>query len=493
MDEEKIDTAPPTSNDEPQISEVVKPSTPWTVLTFLGGENNLSDEMVLSIKAMKNSVIVPPRSAGKVKFHFNALVQFEAEYSALLAPVRFELKPGDYDGSAHGDYVKTMPEDRAPCLKFCDSYVCELVDFLYWGIKKYPAQKYFVIFSGHGNGVQSSFLQKDTVPPQSLTIKQLREVLEHPDVKDALKSVGKDQIDIIGFDSCLMSMVEVCYELRHDAQLLVGSEGNEANLGWPYKAIFEYLQVERNPSLEDLAVTTVNSMVMYYADYSIIANSSADLAVCDLRGDKIEKLTKNIDNLGRVMMKHLPKDTSGDTIEKDGFLQALIFAHWYAQTYSNDQYADLADFCDVLSRHLTSQFSDVVTACKRVQEGIKSEAVTDFVIHSCYTGPMYQYSNGVSIYFPWSEIYPPYHDSRPQLDFLKDTCWLDFLRAYVKKTQRPKKPGGHDIGDKMNKFRDRDSFPRSRGTDDPSLRGKNPAHEWDAPDCLWGYFETLLK
>jgi hypothetical protein len=477
-------------NDAQNARETIKP---WTILTFLGGENNLSDEMVWSIKAMKSSVHPPPRAAGRAQFNFHAPVQFAAEYSALPQPVRFKIRPGDFDGSAHADYVETDPRDRAPSWPGCDSYVCELVDFLYWGIKKYPARKYFVIFAGHGNGIESKFLQKDSVPPQSLTIKQLREVLAHPDVRGALQSVGKDRIDIIGFDSCLMSMVEVCYELREHAQLLVASEGSEANLGWPYKAIFEYLQAEKNATPEELAATTVNSTVMYYADYSIIANSSADLAVCDLRGGKIERLAEDVDNLARMMMRHLPRTAPGRTVEKNEFLRALIFAHWYAQTYRNDQYADLADFCDVLGRNLSSElFPDVVAACKNVKKAIKNNAATDFVIHSCYTGPMYQYSNGVSIYFPWSEIYQPYVADKQQLDFLKKTCWLDFLRAYIKKTQRPKNPG-HEFGEKVDRVRDRDDFPRTRGTDDPSLRAKNPPHKWDAPDCLWSYFETLLE
>jgi hypothetical protein len=105
---------------------------------------------------------------------------------------------------------------------------------------------------------------------------------------------------------------------------------------------------------------------------------------------------------------------------------------------------------------------------------------------------MYQYSKGVSIYFPWSEIYQPYRDRDYLLDFLKDTCWLKFIKAYIEKTQRPRNPG-HDFEGQTEKFRVKDDFPRTKGSDDLAVRAKNPPHKWDVPDCLWSYFETLLQ
>lgn len=459
----------------------------WTVLTFLGGENNLSDEMVFALKAMKEGGAPPTRARADTEFKFNALVQFAAEYSLLRPPVRFRLTPGDVDGSTHADYEHTNPHDRAPCwLAGCRTYECELVDFLYWGIKNNPADHYFVIFSGHGNGIESNFLVKDTVPPQALTIKQLRSVLEHPDVRSALDSVGKDRIDILGFDSCLMSMVEVCYELRHDADLFVASQGSEANLGWPYKTIFKYLQdAVRPPDPEALAKMTVDCYVQYYVDFSIIANSSADLSVCDLRGDKIYRLKSVVDGLARAIMNYLPEKTGGMT-ESDPFLRSLIFAHWYAQTYRNDQYADLFDFCDVLGRNTDKE--DVIKACRAVKSSI-----TAFVHNwPCYTGPMYQYSHGVSVYFPWSEIYPPYrtHVADEMLDFLKDTCWLLFLNRYIRATRRPARPGPCRHVDRYGeKFRDKDALPATRGSDDPTVRAKNPPHRWNAQACLCEYLK----
>lgn len=490
---ENSDSDPVTEN------MVLKPrpveKRPWSVLIFLGGENNLSDEMIYAIKDMKSSVDVPLRAAGKEDFKFHAAVQFAAEYSLLSSPIRFALRPGDFDGTTHADYVETYESDRAPSWPGDGSYLYELIDFLYWGITHYPAEKYCVILSGHGKGVESNFLIKDSVPPQSLTIKQLREVVDHDDVWEALRCVEKtDTIDILGFDSCLMSMVEVCYELHNNAKLLVGSQGSEANLGWPYKAVFEYLQGNFCADPADLAMAVVDAAVTYYLDFSIIANSSADLSVADLDGNKMKELVVAIDGLAQALLAKLPVPHKSEeseepaesekseeyNIEKNALLRALIFAHWYAQTYYSDQYTDLADFCTVLSSNLDPKsFEEIIVACQKVIGAIQG----NFIIHHCYTGPMYQYSNGVSIYFPWSQIYPLYEKAKPSLDFLKHTHWLKFIQRYVKVTQRPPKPG-QEMGKHVRLHRSKDDFPRTRGLDDPAMRAKNPAQTWNVPDCF---------
>jgi len=64
-----------------------------------------------------------------------------------------------------------------------------------------------------------------------------------------------------------------------------------------------------------------------------------------------------------------------------------------------------------------------------------------FVLKSCYSGAVYQYSYGVSMYFPWEEVASSYGN----LDFIKgsiDTGWGRFLKTYTILTRR--QPRGAD-------------------------------------------------
>ena len=45
------------------------------------------------------------------------------------------------------------------------------------------------------------------------------------------------KVDVVGMDACLMTMIEVAYQLRDHAQVLVGSEEIEPGPGWPHAAI----------------------------------------------------------------------------------------------------------------------------------------------------------------------------------------------------------------------------------------------------------------
>jgi hypothetical protein len=63
--------------------------------------------------------------------------------------------------------------------------------------------------------------------------------------------------------------------------------------------------------------------------------------------------------------------------------------------------------------------------------------VEKIVVATEFAGPTYQYSHGLSVYFPWSE-----RASDRQLlhDYTKykfnDTGWLSFLKSYFEKTRR---------------------------------------------------------
>lgn len=490
---------------EPVNCPKLEPAGPrkkeWAVLVYLGGENNLSDEMVFAIKAMKSSVsppALPPgrRRGPKPRFNFHALVEFAAEEparpsSALPPPRRFILSPWDEDGTLKCDFQE--PESH----NLPASYQEELIRFLLWGIKEGDAKHYLVIFSGHGVGIESNFLTKDSTPPQSLTVKQFREVLGNRRVKTALK--GK-RIDILGLDSCLMSMAEIGYELRNDVSIMVSSQGSQANLGWPYKAIFSFLQKFPKPSPEELAKNIVDKFVLYYDDFAYVANNSADLSACRLhigRYDYMQSLKNSVEELAGAISVHFPKDCSDHDPAQCDFAKSLIFAHWYAQTYFFDQYADLRDLCGVLSLNLPSliqydqskgtcyqdidhTYDLVRLRCEQVIKAVEAAVIEpDAEDPRRFAGPLYQYSFGISIYFPWGEIHRPYGKPKTseQLAFLKNGKWLRFIDGYIKFTQRPMRdaPAG------WVKFETKDSPPHTKGSDDPRVRAKNPPSAWKTP------------
>ena len=79
---------------------------------------------------------------------------------------------------------------------------------------------------------------------------QAQDFLDNIELKKVLANIRKKlkrNIDILGMDACLMSMVEVAYQMRDAVDYSVGSEESEPNEGWPYDRILKALAA--NPAM----------------------------------------------------------------------------------------------------------------------------------------------------------------------------------------------------------------------------------------------------
>lgn len=209
----------------------------------------------------------------------------------------------------------------------------------------------FLVLSGHGDGPTGDFMT-DRNPPASLKLSKLKEVLD--DLGFAHRKKGK--LDILGLDSCLMSMAEICYELSENVQYLVGSEGFVLEGGWPYYQILEEFNQGFNRSTKDLACLIVEKYAQFYKEYTL-AGISTDHSVSDLSGKKVSKLVKGVKALTTSLLQGLD-----DAL----ILDAIIVAHWRAQSYKFEQHTDLWDFCSCLT-----------LACSRLK---KSKAKLDIEV-----------------------------------------------------------------------------------------------------------------
>ena len=139
----------------------------------------------------------------------------------------------------------------------------------------------------------------------------------------------------------------------------------------------------------------VQEYVKHYSDYDRSVGRSTDLAAVDLAK------TVNVKQAFEELVQLLPGP--GDKAKH----QKLLLAHWYAQTYKDDQFVDLADLCD----QIKVQFADTPTsphqraAMSSTRFSLETSAASsspDAAASPC------QYSYGLSIYFPWAVVSPEY-------------------------------------------------------------------------------------
>ena len=410
------------------MAKTDKPDYLWTVMVYLAGDNNLTEESVFSLTEMKR---VP--TDGRIA----VIAQFDPMASRIPTH-RYVIKGAPAQKASSGrakssPVTSTIGTDAIPLedptIKFpglsgpkaraqrtepedgeTDSGdPATLFNFISWTQEHYRAERYMVILAGHGAGTEEDFLLKDQNPGSSLSIPALRKVFE--EVKKSLPI----KVDILGMDVCLMSMVEVCYELEGLVEYLVSSESFSPAAGWPYGHILEKidatLQKNKKADTEELASLIVSEYITFYNDY-VVGGLSVDQSVL--------KVSASVPLVKAV--KNFTEDVEG-WLREPLFRDAIILAHWESQSYNGELFVDLRDFCELL----TVRYPRASKACGKVVQ-----AIDDLVRKSCFTGVQNQFSNGVSIYFPWSDVAPRYQD----LAFAHSAGWNDFLQKYVDQTRR---------------------------------------------------------
>lgn len=425
----------------------------WTVMIYLSGNNNLAEECVFALTEM--------RKVGLPK-NVTVVAQLDTSvYSNQPLVIEKDEAPGStkaaLDKAAaaklaappdHAKKAKTGP--RRPT-----GYAGEIYRFIEKCIDDYPAQHYMLVLSGHGSGTVGDFLRRTPAgTTDSLTIVDLGRLVERIHLDKNMLNGRK--LDVLGLDTCLMSMAEVAYLVHKHVKVMIGSEGFEPMAGWPYKAVLE--EVGRSASqprggtdqhVREMAGRLVCGYIQYYTDYQAAA-LSVDQSACRL--ELTVSLMVAIKLFSNTMIDFLSGKNKDDAVRN-----ALVLAHWEAQSYKNEQYVDLYDFCRCLMHYCPEDKPEVHENCQNIMNVIRGTAKgvdarnnpdhaddqyqDGFVLKSCYSGVTVQYSYGVSIYFPWAERNPAELDEYGKIYMARDSHWAKFLRAYLDATQRAKRPG----------------------------------------------------
>jgi Clostripain family len=149
-----------------------------------------------------------------------------------------------------------------------------LSEFLRWSMKLYPAKHYMLVIWNHGQGFRlllarnnSGGVATSTVSSATLTDTQptitggVRSVsfdddsgnhLFNSDITQALQENITEPIDVLGFDACLMSMLETGYQMKAVAHHMIASEELVPGSGWNYTALLRSLEGS-DPSIDSIA------------------------------------------------------------------------------------------------------------------------------------------------------------------------------------------------------------------------------------------------
>jgi len=265
----------------------------WTFMVYLDGDNNLEELGIDDFLEMSSAAC--PDDVNIV-VQFDRIPGYNTTYGDWTTCKRFLVTPGMTPTAANAT------EDVGECNMGDPNTLSDFVD---WAMARYPADNYALILWGHGSGWKKKWVPwKDETGIARGICWDETSGFDYLTLQETEQALTGKYIDLLGYDTCLMHMIEVAYQVRDYTGIDVGSEEIEPDDGWPYNTILGDLC--ENPSMTTSALggTIVSRYIGSYGDgedFCWVTQSAVDQA-------EVSSLATAVDNLAQVLISKLPDD-----------------------------------------------------------------------------------------------------------------------------------------------------------------------------------------
>lgn len=313
-----------------------------------------------------------------------------------------------------------------------------LLDFIEWAVTNFPARKRMLILSDHGAGWPGGFSDPDPGGSgadaivladafgDNLWLMELDRVLDQ-----VRANLGLDYFDVIGFDACLMSQLEVYTALAPHALYSVASEEVEPGLGWAYAAFLGQLVANPEMGGDELVQGIVATYIdedMRLEDPEYAGNLTRRQAAAAISPD----VTLTAVDLTYIAPLNAALDTfvaTLQTMDQNAVAEARAYAQAYESIFGDDlpsPYIDLGHFSQLIQ---SSTDDPAVLAA-----GQELDTARQAAIIAEKHGAQRPGSTGIAIHFPVREMYA-LQDNLGYTDvaarFTLATQWDEFLAFHA--------------------------------------------------------------
>jgi len=413
---------------------------PWTIIIYMAADNDLRNFATRNLKQMS--------SIGSTEY-INIVVHLDIRMSGNVKTRRYVIeKDKVVHVNANESDTQLMDSGDPATLISC----CE------WAIRDYPAHEYALIFWNHGAGIIDPERGRIINPAElfnfnpninkleldrsvafldlmSDTQQDQRGIcwdessgnyLNNQKLEFALKKIcnnflGGKKLSIIGFDACLMSMLEVGNLVQPYAQIMVGSQEVELGTGWNYAhVLYPFMQQTLNKS--EFATHIVN---MYEKTYKSVTYDYTQSAI-DLNA--LAALEQSVHEVSAILLEAIPNQTHNSV--KNAIKEA--------RKKNNCTHFDEPSYIDL--HHLFSNIINLMPTMtlqnskheqdfkKKLKDAIETslKCINNAVIANV-CGKNLQRATGISIYFPERRTHPSYLLTH----FAQSNDWARLIGQFV--------------------------------------------------------------
>jgi hypothetical protein len=420
-------------------SAATQPHRAWTVMVYMNAKNNLESDALENFLEMAS--VGSTREVALVTELGRPAQHYSEDYGGWSGVRRFYV--------THG----STPTAEAAIMDLATAGLSTdmasgktLGEFVEWGRATLQADHYLLIIWNHGQGWRDQFATSRAVReaaaqraqhapppvrgPASRPTASFRSVsydedtghvLYNRDIQDTLAALPP--LEVIGFDACLMSMLETAYALRQVASYMVASEELEPAAGWPYGQWFKKLTTQPKIGPRSLASLLVHEYRLRYGDTYKTTLSAIDL-------QKVSSLAKALSVLSDAVDAKLERE-----------MTPLAAARGSCRAYGEDAGLHFSvDLRRVLDRY----------AAATQDSGLKEKTAgaivaLEQIVVANYTSIRLKDefgSAGISIYFPESKTSfeadaPASHgyladNASWPVEFVQKESWARLLRDYLR-------------------------------------------------------------
>lgn len=264
-----------------------------------------------------------------------------------------------------------------------------LSSFLRYTLANYPAERYGLVFWGHGNASPVGFGRSGEASMGLAAVDK--------GLRDGLQS---QRLAFIGFDACLLGSVDMALMASGYADYMIASEELLPSLGWSYAPLAQALSNDPGLPGKDIAQLVANSCVNDIQSKMSPYKPALTLSVVDL------KRMAAVKDALRAFSRKLAKQIN--TLE--GFAavsKARAATKYFGGVGDSRDMVDLYDFA--------SQFSGLKEAT-RLKQALQKAVIYNKTFDSAA-------SHGLSAYFPMQNEHvfgkaADYYTYAPEPDFL---------------------------------------------------------------------------
>ena len=358
------------------------PQAKWTVMVYISGDNNLEDYVVKDIELE----LAPTGSSANVQVV--ALADRGPGYDTSRGDWQttklFHVTQGMVADTAHqvADWGEKNMGDKQT-----------LIDFVAWSKANYPADHYALIFWGHGWNWHPGYVMEDDTSADTL---------DYQEEKAAIPSLGF--IDVVGYDGCNMSSIEIFNLWRGHATAVTGSQEYVGWEGLQYDLVLAQLAANPNMTADQVAVA-----------FSQTANADKTWSAVAV-DNRFTALVTAVDQWSTAL-------NSGLAANRKKYDRAFGATQSFWQAPMDK---DLYDMASQINSNVTD--SNIKSKSQAVMNAVNGVVLNEHHVNA------YKGAHGITIYYVSSAAGKDsnYAYYRSTVDFALTTGWDEFLDAYAK-------------------------------------------------------------